>query len=118
MVARYGGPAPHVVNRGSLEYALNALDASVYGQPLYPSLVEKASAVAFAIISTHVFLDGNKRTATDVLFLVLELNGFTLLANDQEIVNTMTGLASGQIDYKQLVTWVSEHVRAFSGDQT
>jgi death-on-curing protein len=33
------------------------------GQELYPTLQEKAAALAFSMVMNHPFLDGNKRTA-------------------------------------------------------
>jgi death-on-curing protein len=46
---------------GALESALAQPRMSFAGEDLYPSLVEKASALAFSIIKNHPFLDGNKR---------------------------------------------------------
>ena len=47
----------------ALESALAQPRMTFGGKELYPSIVEKASALAFSIIQNHPFVDGNKRTS-------------------------------------------------------
>lgn len=63
-------------------------------------------AVAYAIIRRHVFADGNKRTGIEVLAMILELNGLTLIAPDDEVVTTAEGVASGAISAAEFLQWV------------
>jgi death-on-curing protein len=46
---------------GALESALAQPRMTFGGVDLYPTLIEKASALAFSIINNHPFVDGNKR---------------------------------------------------------
>lgn len=90
---------------------LDAIRGPIYGHDAYPTLEHKAAALADTIIRRHVFTDGNKRTGTEVLFQMLELNGRTLLAPDDEIVATVEGLAAGEMDFDGLLEWVRRRIR-------
>jgi len=46
---------------GLLESAIAQPRMTFGGEDLYPSLVEKAAALGFALIMNHPFVDGNKR---------------------------------------------------------
>lgn len=45
---------------------------SAFGQPIYPTDLEKGAALFHSIVCNHPFVDGNKRTAifTGILFLI------------------------------------------------
>src|SRR5207253_5368200 len=53
----------------------DALPISFGGQDLYPTVAEKASALAFSLIKNHPFIDGNKRVGHAALETFLVLNG-------------------------------------------
>jgi hypothetical protein len=57
-----GGP-PGVRDLGLVESAVAQPYGSFGGQDLYPSLVDKAAALAYSLVKTHPFVDGNKRVA-------------------------------------------------------
>lgn len=90
---------------------LEAVRTESFGTVLHPTLEEKACELAFSIIQGHVFMDGNKRTGVEVLFLVLELNGKTLVASDDDIVETMEGIADGSIGKEQFLEWIKDRSR-------
>ena len=75
----------------------------------YPTLEEKACALAYTIIRSHVFSDANKRTGAEALFLMLEMNGKTLLATDDEIVEKMEAIARNEMTLKDFVAWVRRY---------
>lgn len=51
------------------------------GADLHPSIIAKAAAVGFPLISNHPFVDGNKRVGHAALKIVLMLNGYELNAS-------------------------------------
>jgi death-on-curing protein len=55
------GGATALRDLGALESATAQPRASFGGNDLYPSLEEKAGALAFSLIQNHPFIDGNKR---------------------------------------------------------
>lgn len=46
------------------------------GEDLYPTIIEKASALGFSLINNHPFIDGNKRLGHAAIETFLVLNGF------------------------------------------
>ena len=60
---------------GGLQSALAQPRMTFDGEDLYPTLIEKASALGFSIIQNHPFIDGNKRTAHAAMEIFLILNG-------------------------------------------
>jgi death-on-curing protein len=63
IIGRYGGSGHQVLNGGPLHYAIECIEHSVFGVELHPTIVEKACKLAHQIVTSHVFIDGNKRTA-------------------------------------------------------
>jgi death-on-curing protein len=51
------------------------------GEELYPTIVEKASALGYSIIKNHPFIDGNKRAGHAAMEVFLVLNGFEISAS-------------------------------------
>jgi death-on-curing protein len=90
---------------------LDAIRGTVFGVDRSPTVEEKACALAYAVIHGHVFVDGNKRTGTEILYQMLELNGRTIVATDDEIVGIIESVGSGQLGVDVLVSWVRARLR-------
>jgi death-on-curing protein len=113
MILAYGGffaeGNDNLVNPGSLQYILEAIRGSFFGYDPYPTLIEKASALAWRIITAHVFHDGNKRTGMEACRLMLDLNGYTMRI-DREVVDTAIQICEKQISFSGFVRWVEDRV--------
>ena len=77
-VAAVSGGGVGVRDLGLLESAVAQPRQTFGGADLYPSIVEKAVALGFSLISNHPFVDGNKRVGHAALEVFLLLNGFEL----------------------------------------
>lgn len=61
----FGGnfvPPANFLHEENLDYLLEAVQADMFGEPLYPKIYQKAGVYLFNIICNHIFQDGNKRT--------------------------------------------------------
>ena len=56
-----------------------------------------AAAYAFGLARNHPFVDGNKRTAAVACELFLELNGYLLVAADEDLYPVFAALAAGDL---------------------
>lgn len=74
VLAAHGGRAG-LRDRGLLESAVAAPQASFGGKPLIDDPVEIAAAYLFYLCRNHPFADGNKRTALAAALVFLEANG-------------------------------------------
>ena len=94
-----------------LLYALDAIRGAVFGVDRYPSVEEKACALAYAVAASHVFVDGNHRTGNEVLYLMLELNGRTLLISDDDMIGILERVGDGSMSFPEFVAAIRPHLR-------
>lgn len=59
----------------------------------YPTIFEKAACHLYYIVSGHIFKDGNKRTGYLSTFAFLEVNGYELKVDDDEVFEFMIKIA-------------------------
>jgi death-on-curing protein len=109
-IARYGGTLG-VRDIGLLQSALGMPSATFSGALLHESLPHMAAAYLFHIAKNHPFLDGNKRTALAAAIAFLEINGWSLEADPDELIETVLGVAAGTISKSALAVFFEEHAR-------
>jgi death-on-curing protein len=100
----FGGPAG-VRDYGLLESALARPKNILAYSETPPSLSRLAAAYAVGISSNHPFLDGNKRTAMVVSFAFLDVNGWEVIASQEDAVLAILSLAAGEMTEDQLAEW-------------
>jgi len=105
-IAEHGGSLG-VRDPGLLASALARPRTSLeYSNPGVPEL---AALYALGVIKNHPFVDGNKRVEAVLLELFLDLNGYTLTADDADMLHVVLGIASGTIGPAELVRWAREN---------
>jgi death-on-curing protein len=110
LVVEQAGGAAGVRDLGALESAVAQPHMAFGGQDLYPTVVEKASALAFSLVRNHPFVDGNKRVGHAALETFLVLNGHELSAPVEEQERVMLGLAAGTVGREEFTEWVRAHL--------
>ena len=90
----------------ALESSIAQPHMTFEGKDLYPSLHEKAAALAHSIINNHPFIDGNKRVAHAAMEVFLIMNGNELNADIDEQEEIFIKLASGKFHLKELSKWI------------
>lgn len=103
----------NIINRGSLEWVLEAIQYPLFGVDHYPALEQKAALLAWTIIKNHVFYDGNKRTAMTSLLYVIRLNQYKVIATSDDIVEIavrIAGADANEFAFQEFVSWVGEIV--------
>jgi len=97
-------------DKGILESALAQPEMSYGGQDLYPTLIEKVSALGFSLINNHPFVDGNKRIGHAAIEVTLLMNGYEIQAdvNMQEAV--ILAVAASKMDRETFLKWLQKHV--------
>ena len=75
------------------------------------SVAQLAAAYGFGIARNHPFVDGNKRTALMAMYVFLGLNGWELVAEEEDAVRTILALAAGTLGEADLATWLRKHAR-------
>lgn len=84
---------------GLLESALSRPQTTVFAQDAYPDMWTKAAAVMHSLITSHPFVDGNKRAGLASALATLALNGVDTAQGDDDAIYTLTlNVASGKTD--------------------
>lgn len=110
-VMQQTGGAVGVRDLGALESAVAQPRMTFSGAELYPTIVDKASALGFSLIQNHPFVDGNKRTGHAALEVFLILNGSELSATMDEQVAIILQVAAGDLEREAFMTWLRDHVQ-------
>ena len=110
-VLQSGGGAPGIRDLGALDAAVAQPKATFDGIDLYPTVLEKATALCFSLVQNHPFVDGNKRVGHAAMETFLVLNGTEIDAAVDDQERLMLDLAAGRIDRVHLTDWLRHHLR-------
>ena len=89
----------------SLEGALSRVDNRLkYG--LIEDIYSLAASYAAAVSQAHCFNDGNKRTAFQVMDIILDLNGVNTIWDVEEVGQKIVLLSQSKLDEADLVQWL------------
>ena len=109
-IMEQSGGSIGIHNVGALESALAQPRMTFGGEELYPTIVEKASALGFSIIKNHPFVDGNKRTGHAAMETFLVLNGYEIEASVDEQERIILQVASGELERDEFTAWLRGHI--------
>lgn len=76
---------------------------------LYPSIYDKAAQLCYGLANNHPFTDGNKRTALHSMYVYLIINGFDIIASQQDVENMIIDIAAGNMTNTELVQWLQKN---------
>jgi death-on-curing protein len=113
-VMRQSGGSMGILDLGSLESAVAQPRMTFNGKELYPTIVEKASALGYSLIQNYPFVDGNKRTGHAAMETFLVLNGYEISADENEQEEIILGVASGKLTRSTFTEWLRKCVIALS----
>lgn len=103
------GGDPELRDINLLDSALESAFQTFDGQELYPTKEEKAARIGYALISSHAFVDGNKRIGIYVRLTFLETNGIKIRPSNEEVVRVGLATAAGEMKYEDILAWILEN---------
>jgi len=107
---RLHGGLPGIRDENALESAL----ARPRNRAVYEAgtdLNELAAAYGYALTTSHPFNDGNKRIGFLAMYVFLGLNGQEIVAEENEIVELMVGIAERRLSEGEVAAWLRDHVQ-------
>jgi len=107
-LAEHGGPAS-TVDENILESALAKPQNRLVYENTDLDIIDLAATYALALAQRQSFADGNKRVSAVVTELFLNLSGFDLLAEDEEIVRVWRAIAAKSMSDDEFVSWLRQH---------
>ena len=73
--------------------------------------LRKAATAVFLLVAYPPFLDGNKRTAKEILEIILAQNGYNLLYDDDSIRNLIQGVVTFTVEEDDIERWLLNRTR-------
>lgn len=107
LIREFGG-SQGVRDENGLKSAIERPFSGFGETEFYPSPEEKAGAILESIVKNHPFIDGNKRTGYVLMRLILMNFGKNIQATQDEKYNFVIAVASGQLEFEQIVTWIKQ----------
>ncbi len=109
-IINYGGGI-EIRDEGLVESAIARPYHTFGGEDLYPTIYEKAAAIAESIIINHPFIDGNKRTGYLLMLAILEEGKLEFSVPNHEIYSLIIGISTGGIKFEQIVNWLKQNTK-------
>lgn len=110
LLNRFGGLAG-IRDPGMLESALNRPKLMLQYDP-GADIWQLSAALTAAIVKNHPFLDGNKRLGFMAAYILLGINGFRLIAPEEQAVIFTRGLAAGEVEEAEYAAWLKASTEA------
>lgn len=110
MIQLYGGRFD-IHDFTLLHSAVERPKATFAGKDLYPTILEKASALIQSLILNHPFDDGNKRTAITSCARFLYINGWKLKLNEEELIQFTLNIDSHKLPFIKTAAWFKKHAK-------
>lgn len=107
LIEEFGG-IHGIRDDGALESALFAAEQRAYYEQADLSIC--AATYAYHLTKAHAFLDGNKRLAAAVSEIFLEMNGASLGATNDQLVDFFLEIAAGTISRETVECQFSEWI--------
>ena len=108
-VKQHGG-ALGLRDRGLLDSALHRAPNHWHYQP-FIDLPYLAALYGVGLAQNHPFVDGNKRTAFQAMYVFLSLNGLRLSVRETDVVTIMRAVASGALKEDDVASWLRENTQ-------
>ena len=89
-----------------IDSAISSIYQTYDSKDLYPTVIEKAARLCFALNKNHPFVDGNKRISMHMLGLFLRFHEIVYTPSNDEVVRVGLSIANGSMGYQELLTWL------------
>lgn len=91
-----------IISYGNLDFIVNQMEI--------PKTLERASAtLLYGILTSHPFVDGNKRTAFEVMKVFLDMNNRRFSATQEDIWDKLHVISEGKLKFEEIANWIKKN---------
>jgi death-on-curing protein len=94
-IEEFGG-LDGIKNEGLLRSALAQPESGFGEEYFHKNIYEMAAAYLFHLVKNHAFNDGNKRIAAVTAAVFLQINGYVVIADEDDFEQVVLAAASGK----------------------
>jgi len=98
------------LSKSNLDYILDTVKDVGESLPRRRAIVKKSAFLLYNVIIVHPFLNGNKRTAYELMRLFLRLNGYRISPEAQEAYELLLAIASAKNSEADVESWIARHL--------
>lgn len=98
------------LSRSNLDYILDTVKDVGGSLPRRQAIVRKSAFILYNVIIVHPFLNGNKRTAYELMRLFLRLNGYSVSPETEETYEFLLAVASAKNSEADVESWIARHL--------
>lgn len=110
-IEKYGGSFG-IRDQNLLESVAKTPYQSVFGQDLYPTVIDKAAKYLYDFANYQVFVDGNKRTGLQVCTSLLDMNYLSLDMTAEQQYFLVMDIANHKIENSEQVAEIlQQHIK-------
>ncbi|WP_024545646.1 type II toxin-antitoxin system death-on-curing family toxin [Picosynechococcus sp. NKBG15041c] len=109
IIAIFGGQSG-ILNPGLIISSLNKAK-NLFHYTESPDLCQLAAVYGYGLIKNHCFLDGNKQVSLIAVYTFLAINGFELIAPEQDVIQTFSDLAGTQASQAAAIETFAQWLR-------
>lgn len=103
-IIKVSGGHTGVLNLSNLDFIISQMEIPI-------DLIRKATTLLVGILTSHPFVDGNKRTALESMKLFLYLNGKEFVAKEDDIWNRVHEISEGKLKFEEVLNWIKDNVK-------
>src|SRR3989442_15321728 len=98
------------LSRSNLEYLLEAVKDVGREIETNQAIVKKAAYLLYNFVVQHPFVNGNKRTAFELVTLFLRINNYEINAAPEHIYNILSDIAAGKESLAHVEKWIATNL--------
>lgn len=103
IIVKSGGHSG-IISYGNLDFVIS--------QTKIPKTIERKVATLFyGILTSHPFVDGNKRTALVSIQTFLNENNKKFIAGDEELWNIVHKISEEKLKFEEVVSWIKKNIK-------
>ena len=110
-------PGARISQRENLEYLLDTAKDVGERNPRRQAFVKESAFLLYDVVTTHPFLNGDKRTALELVRLFLRSNDLRPSAKVKESYGFLLAIASGKLSETWVGFWVATRLSESKGKQ-